>query len=389
MKVLYITSKPPFPVIDGGCFASAQFLRTLIKAGYDVRHFTISTEKHPFEPDEYPAKITKKVKPLTAFINTKVKPVKAVKGILTEGSYNVDRFFSSEALEMILKLVEDNPEVIILDSLYSSPYLNALREHSNAKILMRSHNVEYLIWEELAAHTSSIAKRTILRKLAKDLRSYELNIANQFDGILTITAEDKSSLKELGVTVDMTVIPIPVEVPKQTSDYTVSDLFHIGSMNWEPNVEAVDILVGLLPQIRQKLPDIRIHLAGGGLNGSYERIDPEVITEDGFVDDVYAYAAERGILVSPIQSGSGVRVKILEMMALGAPIITTQKGAQGISDQSVLRIANSKEELSESIIELATNEELRKQLGSRSRIHIENYHDIGVVSEQLIHAIGE
>lgn len=389
MKVLYITSKPPYPIIDGGCFASAQFLRTLMKGGFDIRHFTISTEKHPFELEEYPEKVRKKIAPKSVFVKTKVKPVQAVKGLLTEGSYNVKRFYSEDAMQQIISLLESDTDLIILDSLFSSPYLSELRNRSNAKIYLRSHNVEHLIWEELAMHSKSIAKRPILKKLAKDLKKYELDILNDFDGILTITNEDKITFGKLGIKTPLITVPIPVELPKITPDYSVNNLFHIGSMYWEPNVEAVETLIEWIPDLLKEIPDLRLHLAGGGLNGSYRKQNPSVIVEDGFVEDVYEYAAQKGILVSPIISGSGVRVKILEMMALGTPIITTRKGALGISDLNTLLIADSKEEFHAAIIRLVRDEKLRETLGIKARNFIENNHSIDVISKHLKDAIGK
>ena len=111
------------------------------------------------------------------------------------------------------------------------------------------------------------------------------------------------------------------------------------------------------------------------------------IVVDGFVENLNDYVSKMGILLSPIQSGSGIRVKILEMMAFGIPVITTTLGAQGLLEREGIRIADSRKEIIEAIYELSVDENKRRQLGLEVKRYVNLYHNPAKVREQLIEFI--
>ena len=87
MRVLYLTNKPIFPLVDGGCVAMHQFLKCLLNAGYNVKNFTISTPKHPFEIDKYPSKLSSIIQPEGYFIDTTLSAINAAKSLLINSSF--------------------------------------------------------------------------------------------------------------------------------------------------------------------------------------------------------------------------------------------------------------------------------------------------------------
>ena len=103
MNALYITSKPIFPTVDGGNVASGSFLKCLITSGINVKHLTISTEKHPFKKDKYPLEIKQRTNPESVFIDTRIRPLTALKHLFVRGSYNINRFHSTKMEELIKK----------------------------------------------------------------------------------------------------------------------------------------------------------------------------------------------------------------------------------------------------------------------------------------------
>ena len=94
MRCLYITSKPIYPIIDGGCFAMDSFLKTLQHARFEVDHFAIATQKHQFNKKAYPEALRSE----SVEIDTRIKPLQALKFLLKKGSYNVERFHSENVL---------------------------------------------------------------------------------------------------------------------------------------------------------------------------------------------------------------------------------------------------------------------------------------------------
>jgi len=390
VKVLYITNKPIYPNIDGGCVAMVNFLQCLLHKDISTKHLLIHTQKHPFVLGNYPDELVQKVKPEAVFINTTVTPKRAIGNILKKGSYNVNRFHSDEMEKLIsAELKADNYTTVILESLFVTPYLPIIRKNFSGKVFVRTHNVESNIWGGLADSTKDFARKRYLRKLAKDLRTYEVNTLNTVDGILALSNMDIEAFKAQGVETASTLIPVAIELNNETANTEINHFFHLGVMNWQPNIQAAQRLVKIFPAIRQQVPDAKLRIAG--------KYAKEVITEniedgiivDGFVDDAKAYSREAGILVSPILSGSGIRIKLLEAMALGIPSVTTTLGAQGIHymNSKCLIVRDSDDEITQACIELARDKNLREEISKNARDYIRKNHNIDSISSEIVEFI--
>ncbi|NRA10531.1 MAG: hypothetical protein HRT57_01085, partial [Crocinitomicaceae bacterium] len=108
MKALYITSKPAYPRVDGGCVASANFLDNLLKVVSQVKYLTIATNKHPFELNRFPNQLIDAVSPQAILIETAVRPREAIKYLFNNKSYNIDRFYDETMTTMITTTLENN-----------------------------------------------------------------------------------------------------------------------------------------------------------------------------------------------------------------------------------------------------------------------------------------
>lgn len=384
MRILYISHKPIYPKLDGGCVAMANFLDLLLANDNEVKHLTIETNKHPFNSSNYPTEIVEKTKAESVFINSDIHPFKALKALFSSGSYNVNRFYSDEMdTKIIATLSASEFDTIILESLFCTPYLETIRAHFKRKVHMRSHNVEFKIWEDLTANCNNLIKKVYLKKLTKDLKRYEIDLIKELDGIMTISESDEKYLKT-ATSIPISTIPFTVAANATlTNDYSACNLFHVGGMDWEPNRQAVERLIQLLPSIIHRNPKIELSLFGKGtenLGANNANIHAE-----GFVEDLESQAIKKGILVSPISSGSGIRIKILEMMALGIPTITTKKGAQGINyeEHNCLVIAETNQEIINACVNLSQDKTLRFELGSNAINYISTYHSPNTVAKQL------
>ncbi|MBL4862977.1 MAG: glycosyltransferase family 4 protein [Crocinitomicaceae bacterium] len=388
MKVLYITSKPAYPKLDGGCVASVKFIETLLLADVRVKYLTIGTTKHPFDRLAFPSKLESWIQPESRFIDTAVRPIKAVRYLFNRKSYNIDRFYNKSFDELILSTLEDgNFDTIILDSLYSTPYLASIRKNYTGKVILRTHNVEFNIWAGRAENETNPLKKKYLKRLAKDLKRYEIDTLNAVDGIMTLTEEDKDDFLKLGVQIKSTLIPVAIDLKKVQHDYSATSLFHLGSMNWLPNIEAVNRLIGLMPKLKKEIPDVIFHITGIHAETEFQNQPDQGIVVDGFIEDLPEYTSQMGIMVSPITTGSGIRIKILEMMACGVPIITTKLGAQGINPTGNLIIADTDEEIIHAIVDLIADENKRKMLGENAISYINLHHHPITISKKIIEFI--
>ena len=388
MKVLFITSKPSYPCKDGGSVASASFLDCLLEI-CTVKYFTISTSKHPFDRSKFPEKIITNTNPETIQIDTTINAFNALKHLFNNKSYNLSRFDSKQIHSRLKRILEEPYDCVILDSLYSTPYLDTIRLNTKAKVFIRTHNVEHEIWEYYSSNNTNPFKKWYLRKLASDLKKQEILLLNQFDGVISISEEDTTKFKLIGIKTPIENLTTAVSINASNHNYNLVSLFHLGSMNWTPNIEAVESIIELFPSIRADVPDLEFHIAGSHMNGEYSNRKSEGIIEDGFIEDISSYVSERGILVSPIKSGSGIRVKILEMMSLGIPVITTSLGAQGIQSEGNLLIADTNEEIKQKILQLVNDKNQREKLGMNSIDYIRTHHNIKTLSKQLLEFISK
>ncbi len=384
MKVAYIGHKPAYPKLDGGCVASAAFLNNLIDANCEVTYAMLSTDKHPFNEKAFPEDLRNAVKLHATSINTKVNVFGALLHLFKRSSYNVERFYSKNFERQLSELIQHNEfDAVIFDNVFAARYLKVFRS-KGIPTYVRTHNAEYSIWETLAASSKNRLKKWYLQRLAKDLKAFEIKTLQAVDGILSITKDDLYQFQAAGITTKSIYIPVSVESTEYIHNYSNAHIFHFGAMNWLPNIQAVDALIRLLPAIQERIPGIQFTIAGRNASLRFDdELNRGIFVADN-VSSIPEFLQAQGILISPITSGSGVRIKILEMMAYGVPIITTTLGAQGIEDTSGLIIADTDTALVEAIYELATDENKRKELGNQARTVVSLYHNPSIISQQIV-----
>ena len=237
MRVLQICLKPPFPEVDGGCKAMNAFTQGFIDNDIDLKVLTISTVKHPFLKESMSDEYLQKTNIEHFFVDTKVKVVKALGNLASSKSYNVERFYNKAFEQLIVKTIKEADfDVVLLESLYVSKYVAAIRSCSKAKIVFRAHNIESELWKRNATDQKGI-KKLYVNSLVKKLVNYEKGSLNSFDGIAAITVKDKTLLEQMGCNIPVAVFPFGINI----ADYQLKEnrsgkqVFHIGSMDWSPN----------------------------------------------------------------------------------------------------------------------------------------------------------
>ncbi|MEY3236832.1 MAG: hypothetical protein RI883_933 [Bacteroidota bacterium] len=385
MRVLYLTNKPIFPTVDGGCKAMHQFVKCLVHNEYDIEHICFSTHKHKFNKENYPKFLLEKVPTSSFDIETKIQILPAIKSFFTRKSYVLSRFDSSDFhSQLIAKISKNEFTHIIIESLFLTPYIETIRSISDAKIIVRTHNVEFEIWKQLAVNSKNPFKKFYFKRLSEDLKITEIDNLNKADLIATISNEDLIVFDSLGILTPKIVIPIAIDLSENKVDYTNKNLFFIGSMNWKPNVEAVEWLISkILPEIKKTHPQTQLYIAGSYMGNQFPSDKLKGIANFGFVHDSQQFMENHGVLISSIRSGSGVRVKLLEALALGIPVVTTKVGASGMQQNKCVYLAETTVEFVSQITELLDSQEKRMELGSKARKFIKENNSIQSISTYL------
>lgn len=372
MKILLITCKPPYPTIDGGCFATKRLIDTLLSQGNEVKLLTIATQKHPFQAEVHPSELQTEA----VTIDTSLSILDAIKHLFKSSSYNVERFREERLKNVILKtLTNAHFDSVIFDSLFSTPYLASVKQHFNGNIFLRAHNVESDIWKQKANSARGI-KGLYLKKLANDLLNYEQKIIQKVTAVLTITQEDEKRFSELNNSIKAQTIPIPIEATTPIN-YEVNQPFFIGGMDWEPNFQAVEKAIKIIEEIGDK--SIQLQLAG---KGTEQFNESSFVKIHGRVDSALSFMKKNGFLLAPIMSGSGVRVKVLEAMSAGIPVLTTKLGAAGV-DKNALLIGKNDSEIKKMIVQLSKNKDFRQKTGENGQKFIKSELKIEGIGKKL------
>lgn len=391
MRILQLCHKPPSPPKDGGCIAMNNISEGLIEAGHDLKILTIHTHKHDFELEKLSDHYLETTKIESVFVDTRINLVDAFSNLITSDSYNISRFFSADydmKLQKVLK--EEEFDVVLLESLFMTPYIDSIRRFSKANVVLRSHNLEYIIWERVAKGARNPAKKSYINLLARQLKNYELRIFEQVDAIVAISADDRKKYIQLGYEGLIETIPFGLDTTRFEPSFDTQpnlSLFHLGSMDWTPNLEGVLwFLDEVWPEILKTTKGITLHLAGRAMPAEIrDRKDPNVEIA-GAVDDAFEFMKAHGIMVVPLLSAGGIRVKIIEGMALGKAIISTSIGAEGIdyTNGSDILIANTPKEFAAKVAELYQSPEKITEIGKSARILASTKFDNSLLTKNLL-----
>ena len=392
MKILQICNKPPFPAVDGGAIAMNNTTQGLLENGHEIIVLAITTPKHPIEPKSLPKEYLERTQFQSVFIDTRIRLRDAFFNLFSKKSYNIERFISGVFKKKIQEiLTEEQFDIVLIESLFVAPYISTIKKFSKAKVVLRAHNVEHKIWERISENTKKPIKKRYLGLLAKRLKKYEIDTFGSIDGIAAMTKVDENSFIELGYKKQIASIPtgymINSGVVQTDEKVEENSIFHIASMDWLPNVEGVRwFLDHVWKNVHANNPKANLYLAGREMPKEFHNLTNSNITTIGKVQSAKEFYLSKKIMIVPILSGSGMRIKIIEGMALGKVIISTTIGAEGIhctSGKNII-IADSPKDFSEAINTCLRNPEFCEEIGKNAKALIKDEYSNARISKKMI-----
>lgn len=392
MNILFLTNKLPYPLKDGGAIATFSLAYSLSEFANKVDVLAINTSKHYFDVQKIPSKITDKVSFYDYFLNTDIKPFYLLKNfVLSKTPYNAERFIDKGFAEKIIKLLDNNSyDIIQFEGLYVLPYIEIVRAKTNAVISYRAHNIEHEIWERTLSNTTGKLKKTYTKNLTNRLRVFEQNFVNDYDLLVPITRRDEQKLQELGNIKPALTTPTGVDIDKYKTNFSETEpnsIFHIGSLDWSPNQEGILwFLSNCWLKINEKNPSLKFYIAGRNAPDWFiQKLNFPNVEFVGEVDDAHQFINSKSVMIVPLLSGSGMRIKIIEGMALSKAIITTSIGVEGIpaKDKKDILIANTPDEFIENTIYLFTEEKQIEILGNNAKVFVSENFDNFAIAKRL------
>jgi glycosyltransferase involved in cell wall biosynthesis len=342
MHILQLCPRVPFPLTTGGAIAMYDAAAGLVQAGHRVTMLAINTPKH-YQPANALDHLGPNFRLVTVDVDTNITPVRALKNLLfSRQPYIVERFIS---LAMGAKLLEilrtENVAIVQMEGTFTAWYADWLgRQHSAElpvpPLVLRAHNVENTIWHMLAGRAGNPLKRFFLGNMASRLEHFERRHLAQFDAVAAITSDDAQRLRALGCPEPVLFIPAGVDLsrfrPNPALKPRPRTLFMIGSLNWLPNQEGLNwLLREVWPTLHAEMPDVELHVAGSGTPEELLKPRTDNVFVHGFVESAPDFMQQYDLMLVPLLSGGGMRIKIIEGMALGKAVLSTTLGAEGIA----------------------------------------------------------
>ena len=233
-------------------------------------------------------------------------------------------------------------------------------------------------------------EKSIFTTPCPDFEKHELTVINDFDGVAAITRNDADFFIQAGCRVPITDIPFGInltrfrELHQDSSDIT---LFSIGSMNWIPNQEGIRwFLETVWPDVTKRYPFLKYFIAGREMPSWLTNSHYPNVKIAGEVDDALKFINEHTVMIVPLFSGSGIRIKIIEGMACGKTIISTTVGAEGIHYTNLedILIADEPGEFIELISSCMNDKAFFNRIGKNARELIKRDYDRDLIIQKLL-----
>lgn len=391
IRVLDVQGRIAYSAQDGGTrgmWVVTEMLQEHPAIEYAV--LAMNTRRHWVDPSEI-LQGYRHLRHWWAAVDNRIHILGALWNLLNGEPYHISRFRSQPFAEQFRNVLREfRPHLVLLEGLPLTQYVPLIRDLTKAAVVYHAHNVEHVIWKRLAEAENNVLRRYYLREQARRLARYETTLfrSDVLDGIVTFSSTDAATIRAIGYRGSIHVKPFALAVDRIEPSYApeeVPTLFHIGSLEWEPNRQAVEwFLRQVFPQIRRTVPTAEFHLAGY-IPRNAVIPSQEGVYWHGKVPEAFEFMRSRSILVVPLRAGSGVRVKIIEAMALGKAIVSTSIGAEGIecNPGSHLLIADSATGFAEAVIGLLQDRSTIETLGRNARRFVEEYHDLERESNKL------
>jgi glycosyltransferase involved in cell wall biosynthesis len=289
-------------------------------------------------------------------------------------------------LRSVLKRVV--PDIVHLDMLFTAPLS---QEISNIPWILGQHNEESRTMRRWAEDQ----KRWIRRKTAAldslKLSRWEEEWIRRSDACIAVSEEDAKSFRTMSSKSQVFVVENGVDAadfsPPSNVSREQSRLLFLGTLEYGPNQEAITTFCKqIFPLISKERPDVRLQILGRGAPQRVVNLG-QIPNVDfvGFVDDVRPYLWSASASIVPIQTGGGTRFKILESLAAGCPVVSTNLGAEGLEllDGIHCYIADDAELFAQRVLELIDNPEIAGSLAKNGQEFVINKYDWASVAPKL------
>jgi glycosyltransferase involved in cell wall biosynthesis len=385
MRILILSPQNPYPAVDGGKMGILGPVLELAALGHSVGVFFLHDE-----PTKAAASVaffgSRQIKAYPLSLSTSDSVAWAIKNIGRRTPFKMAKYYDRRAFEEVLKAAEDfGPDLIQAQHAHMGRYAVQMRRRFEVPIVLREHNIEYRLIEQFCKVESNPVVRGVAYWQYRKTRRYETGLWARFDRIVFISRPDAELAARDVPDVRSEVVQDGVDVAEFTpadAEKEPRSVVFSGSLRTVQNLHSVVwFITEVWPIVRTSEPRARLYLTGGAesvlagrLRTDVGRLNEQGVFPLGFVEDINGAITRCEVFVSPTRMGSGIRIKVLNAMAMGMPIVCTSLDAESIAGAGHgrhLYVADGPEEFAAGIVELFANERLRERLGLNARELVE------------------
>lgn len=282
----------------------------------------------------------------------------------------------------------ERPDVIQIEHSLLAAYIDAVPKGFTGRSLISLHNVACEQYRRMAALDCGILNRATYVLKSWLMRRAEQYYLPRFNGCLTVSRADRDLIRQIAPASNPVVIANGVECaasPLRKPAGAV--LLFAGVMDYPPNADgAVFFCRSMLPRIREQVPDVKLLIVGHSPPSMVTALAKEQgVTVTGRVEDMQPFYEQASVSVVPLRAGGGTRLKILEAMALGRPVVSTMIGCEGLDVQHDvhLMIANDAEQFAGCVTRLLLDASLRERIATEARRLVEKRYKWSAIGRQL------
>ncbi|VGO20883.1 glycosyltransferase [Pontiella sulfatireligans] len=392
MKILFLANRLPHENVAGGHRLIYQRMRQLIDQGHQVGLAAfVASENTGYIPELQKSLMELETAPTP-------QPNVITRVFRDYISSSMPAIFWKNHSKQMMRTVGDmvcrtKYDVVIAEFgemgqyLYRNPYLSAVHKVVSCHRCLTTAFSKYM-------ETSGVSPALRLKSASqvRMLEKYEFELYSAMDHILTLTAEDRFTLLNHAPQLPVSVIPPGIDCGylnrKQTRRAKQPILMMCGYFANKSNHDgAMWFAREVWPLVSAKHPDLQYYLVGEGASDEMKRFakkDGRVVVA-GLVDDLRPYREQASIFINPMRLGSGLRIKMLEAMATGLPVVSTSLGAAGIPAQNGMNsfIADTPELFADSIEWLLNDHQLAVNMGQAAKVMVKKQYDIRSTTHEL------
>ncbi len=396
MKLLMIAPSLPYPPASGGALRVYNLLRGLHAAGVQVTLLALDDPNHLI-PDTPLRSLCERVE---VFAPPQRSKTQRLRTLLTSARADLaDRLYSAALATRLTDLLRSEPfDLVQCEALETACYQPVAQAAApQVKRCLDTFNAEYDLQRVIAGIDAREPKRWPLAAYswvqAGRIAHYEREMCRLADFVIAVSPEDADLLRPFRPDSCVHVLPSAISVADYQGDDAPASLgphalVFTGKMDYRPNVDAALWLADdLLPRIQQHIPSATLTLVGQQPHPRLDRLRAQAgITLTGRVESVVPYLRGAALYVAPLRMGSGTRLKLLEAMAAGSPIVATPTAAAGLLPQAhaAMRIAPDAASFAATVTDLLHAPEQRAQMAVAARAVVQAHYDWTATAPALL-----